>query len=156
MHLGLDLDGVLSKRSPVQGSYVRGRILCGILRLLPGNPGTYWILNHTEAREDIDIIRDLSTRHRITIITARPIDFHRATEQWLTEVAQISFEGLYCVGLAKDVPYRKYVYADQVGVDVFIDDTKENVEYFREQELFAHLFEGWETAREIIESYHNE
>jgi len=152
MHLGLDIDGVLSKRSPIQGSYLKGRILLALVRILPGDVGSYWLLHRTEVRDDIEIARQLSERYMVTVLTARPTVFQRVTEQWLTRKAQISFRHLYCVGLAKGVPERKYQYASEAGVDMVIDDTEEIVRYLQDQGMPAHLFTSWNEARAFIES----
>jgi uncharacterized HAD superfamily protein len=155
MHLGIDIDGVLSKRSPIQGSYVKARIFLALVRILPGNVGNYWFLHRTEVRDDIEVARQLSQTYAVTVITARPQTYRHVTEQWLSEQARLSFCQLSCVGLAKGVPQRKYQHAQEAGVDLVIDDTDDIVKYLQDHGMAAHLFTSWKEARSFVEARDN-
>ncbi|MFB6225236.1 MAG: hypothetical protein ABEI13_02160 [Candidatus Paceibacteria bacterium] len=156
MHIGIDIDGVLSKRSPIQGSYAKGQLLLKLVNLLPGDIGKYWLLHRTAVRDDIQIAQEITQNHRVTVITARPIQFHRVTKRWLTEYAQISFDNLYCIGLSHHVPERKYTYAQEAGVDIFIDDTQEITKYMEDQGLPTIQFASWQETAEALKTYANE
>ena len=149
MHIGYDIDGVLTRRDATQFSLRGARFLAGIaVKYFPGIVRK-WTLSQP-LQNDIEIAREFAKHHTISIITARPPALHLHTEKWLSEVAKIEYNHLYCVGLESGFGDRKLDIAKQVGIDVFLDDTEDTIETFRKNGLDARLFTSWKDIEQTL------
>jgi uncharacterized HAD superfamily protein len=107
-------------------------------------PGTVqkWAMTQ-KLQNDIEVARDYSNNHKISIITARPNFMHEYTEDWLRDVAQIHFDNLYCVGLRPGFGARKLEVAKKIKLDMFLDDTESTIQTFKKAGIQAQLFQSW-------------
>ncbi len=149
MRIGLDIDGVISKRDYTHMSvpFVSTAIKV-VYRFFP-TVLRRWALSQP-LQEHIEIAQKLSQEHTVFIITARPRHLHKYTAQWLKNVAQINYEKLYCVGLENGFGQRKLDIAKEMGLDMFLDDTVETIELFREAGIEAHIFTSWKDIKLTI------
>lgn len=149
MHIGYDIDGVLTRRDATHVSIKGARFIANIAARFFPELVRKWTLSQP-LQEDIEIAREFAKHHTISIITARPQAFHMPTEQWLKDIAQIDYNHLYCVGLEKGFGKRKADIAKQVQIDVFLDDTESTIDLFRTQGLDARLFTSWKDIQETL------
>ncbi len=151
MHIGYDIDGVLTKRDYTHVSRFGVRGFVKVLQAYFPQIIRRWTLNQP-LQDDIVIAQKISKKHTISIITARPASFRRYTAQWLHNVAHIEYDHLYCVGLKDGFAERKLKVAQDLGIDVLLDDTLETVTLFLENGMNAHKFETWKEAKHYIET----
>ncbi len=152
MHIGYDIDGVLTKRDATHLSLRGARFIAAIAIKFFPRLVRRWTLSQP-LQEDIEVAREFAKHHTISIITARPQEFHAYTEQWLKHIAKIDYDHLYCVGLESGFGQRKLEIARKVGIDVFLDDTEETIETFRAANVDARLFTTWKDIEQtLIES----
>ncbi|MEY3471183.1 MAG: hypothetical protein RLZZ223_533 [Candidatus Parcubacteria bacterium] len=143
MHIGYDIDGVLTKRDYTHVSHLGVRSLVSILQAYFPSVIKNWTLNQP-LQEDIHIAQQIASQHTISIITARPLSMCSYTSQWLKNVAKIEYNNLYCVGLKNGFSERKLKIAQDLEIDVFLDDTIETVDLFEANGINAHKFEKWD------------
>jgi uncharacterized HAD superfamily protein len=146
MHIGYDIDGVLTKRDYTHVSRFGIRGLIAFFQAYFPQVIKRWTLNQP-LQDDIEIAQKISNEHTISIITARPASFRRYTAQWLKNIAKIEYDHLYCVGLKNGFSERKLKVAQDLEIDVFLDDTKETIELFEANGINAHKFETWEEVK---------
>lgn len=153
MHIGFDIDGVISKRDYTRVSLPFVKVSLAIVHRFFPSILRRWALSQP-LQDEIEIARKISQDHTISIITARPPHLRKYTEQWLQNVAHIKYDELYCVGLSTGFGQRKLDIAKRIGLDMFLDDTPETIELFREQGVHAQLFTRWEDVMLHTESKH--
>lgn len=146
MHIGYDIDGVLTRRNhsyiSVPGVQLTNTVLFYIAPWLLSR----WVKKQN-VHEEISIARDLSYQHCISVITARPSNMCYTTSVWLSEVAQIDYNYVYCVGLSTGFGYRKLEIAQELGLDLYLDDNQETIEIFQQAGMNAQLFTSWREVR---------
>lgn len=142
MHIGYDIDGVLTRKDPTHISRVGVRILVGIFHKILPNIIKKWTLTRA-LQIDINIARKIAKDNKISIITARPQEFYKYTEQWLKTVAKIDYNNLYCVGLKSNFEQRKLDIAKEIKIDLFLDDTDSTIDLFKKNNINAYLFKSW-------------
>lgn len=149
MHIGYDIDGVLTKRDYTHMSHLGVRGVYAIFDAYFPQIIRKWTLNQP-LQQDIHIAQHIASQHKISIITARPLSMCSYTSQWLKNVAQIEYDNLYCVGLQKGFSERKLKIAQELEIDIFLDDTLQTVQLFEENGLNAHKFETWDKVIQYL------
>lgn len=150
MHIGYDIDGVLSKRDYTHVSRLGVRGLFAIVQKYFPKTVENWILKQP-LQDDIEIAREIASKNTISIITARPESMKSYTAQWLKNIAKIEYDNLYCVGLKSGFSDRKLKLAQELDIDVFLDDTPETVDLFEANGIQAHKFETWQEVKSYLE-----
>ncbi|MEX0597896.1 MAG: hypothetical protein WD512_15505 [Candidatus Paceibacterota bacterium] len=150
MHIGYDIDGVLTKRDYTSVSRLGVRGVFALLQKYFPKVIETWTLNQS-LQDDIEIARKIASRHKISIITARPEFMYPYTRQWLKNIANIEYDDLYCVGLRNGFSERKLKLAQDLEIDIFLDDTLETIELFQANRINAHKFETWKEAQLYFE-----
>lgn len=150
MHIGYDIDGVLTKRDYTHMSRLGVRGLFAFFHKYFPQIIKNWTLTQP-LQEDIEIAQIIAKNHKISIITARPEAMKSYTAQWLKNVAQIKYDNLYCVGLKSGFSERKLKLAQDLEIDVFLDDTLETVDLFEANGINAHKFETWKEVKSYLE-----
>jgi|688.fasta_scaffold04771_23 uncharacterized HAD superfamily protein len=150
MHIGYDIDGVLTKRDYTHVSRWGVRGLFAFLNKYFPQVIKNWTLTQP-LQDDIDIAQKIASKHKISIITARPEIMQPYTAQWLRNIAHIKYDNLYCVGLKSGFSKRKLKLAQDLEIDVFLDDTLETVEIFESNGINAHKFETWQEVKLYLE-----
>lgn len=151
MHIGYDIDGVLTKRDYTRISRLGVRGAFALLQKYFPKVIKNWTLTQP-LQDGIEIAQQISTQNQISIITARPESMKSYTAQWLTNIAGINYNNLYCVGLKNKFSERKLRLAQDLEIDVFLDDTLETVELFEANGVNAHKFENWQAAQAYLET----
>jgi uncharacterized HAD superfamily protein len=146
MHIGYDIDGVLTKRDYTHISKLGVRGVFAILQKYFPRFVENWTLTRP-LQDDIKIAQQIASKNKISIITARPEIMCSYTAQWLKNVANIEYDNLYCVGLKSGFGERKLKLAQELEIDVFLDDTLETIELFEANGINAHRFETWEEVQ---------
>jgi len=149
MHIGYDIDGVLSSKDPTHVSREGVRLLVGILNKFFPKIIRNWTLTR-KLQTDIEIAREIFKNHEISIITARPQEFYSYTAQWLKNVAKIDYNNLYCVGLKSNFEQRKLDIAKEIKIDLFLDDTQSTIDLFEKNGIKAHLFKSWLDVKDYL------
>jgi uncharacterized HAD superfamily protein len=149
MHIGYDIDGVLTKRDYTHVSRIGIRGLFAIIQKYFPNIIKNWTLNQP-LQDNIEIAREIASQNTISIITARPESMKTYTSQWLKNIAKIEYDNLYCVGLKSGFSERKLKLAQELEIDVFLDDTLNTVELFEVNGINAHKFETWQEAKAYL------
>ena len=149
MHIGYDIDGVLTKRDYTHVSRIGVRGLFAIIQKYFPNIIKNWTLNQP-LQDNIEIAREIASQNTISIITARPESMKIYTSQWLKNIAKIEYDNLYCVGLKSGFSERKLKLAQELEIDVFLDDTLNTVELFEDNEINAHKFETWQEVKAYL------
>jgi len=150
MHIGYDIDGVLTKRDYTHVSRLGVRGAFALLQRCFPQVIKNWTLTQP-LQEDIEIARKIASKHKISIITARPEAMHPYTAQWLKNIAHIEYDNLYCVGLKKGFSERKLKLAQDLEIDVFLDDTSDTIDLFETNGIDAHRFQTWQEAQAYLE-----
>lgn len=150
MHIGYDIDGVLTKRDYTHMSHLGVRGLVAFLDAYLPQIVQKWTLSQP-LHQDIHIAQSIASQHTISIITARPLSMCSYTSQWLKNVAQIEYNNLYCVGLKKGFAERKLQIAQELDIDVFLDDTLKTIELFQANGINAHRFETWHKVIQYLD-----
>lgn len=150
MHIGYDIDGVLTKRDYTHVSRVGVRGIFAIVQKYFPQIVENWTLNQP-LQDDIEIARQIATNNTISIITARPESMRSYTDQWLKNIAKIKYDNLYCVGLKSGFSERKLKLAQDLEIDVFLDDTLKTIELFEANGIQAHKFETWQEVQAYLE-----
>jgi len=150
MHIGYDIDGVLTKRDYTHVSRLGVRGLFVFINKFLPKVIENWTLTQP-LQDDIDIARDIASIHKVSIITARPEAMYPYTAQWLKNIANIEYDNLYCVGLKNGFSDRKLKLAQELEIDVFLDDTIETIKLFHTHNINAHKFETWLEAQAYLE-----
>lgn len=150
MHIGYDIDGVLSKKDPTHVSRLGVRFLLGIFNFFLPQVIRHWTLNRS-LQIDIEIAREIAKNHKISIITARPKEFYKYTEIWLREIANIDYDNLYCVGLKSNFEQRKLDIAKEINIDLFLDDTESTIILFKNNNINAYLFKSWQDIKNNLD-----
>jgi len=150
MHIGYDIDGVLTKRDYTHVSRVGVRGIFVIVQKYFPQIVENWTLNQP-LQDDIEIARQIATNNTISIITARPESMRSYTDQWLKNIAKIKYDNLYCVGLKSGFSERKLKLAQDLEIDVFLDDTLKTIELFEANGIQAHKFETWQEVQAYLE-----
>jgi uncharacterized HAD superfamily protein len=150
MHIGYDIDGVLTKRDYTHVSRVGVRGIFAIVQKYFPQIVKNWTLNQL-LQDDIEIARQIATNNTISIITARPESMRSYTDQWLKNIAKIKYDNLYCVGLKSGFSERKLKLAQDLEIDVFLDDTLKTIELFEANGIQAHKFETWQEVQVYLE-----
>jgi len=150
MHIGYDIDGVLTKRDYTHVSRVGVRGIFAIVQKYFPQIVKNWTLNQL-LQDDIKIARQIATNNTISIITARPESMRSYTDQWLKNIAKIKYDNLYCVGLKSGFSERKLKLAQDLEIDVFLDDTLKTIELFEANGIQAHKFETWQEVQVYLE-----
>lgn len=153
MHIGFDIDGVISKRDYTHVSLSFVKVALAFVHKFFPSILRRWALSQP-LQDQIEIAQKISQEHTISIITARPPHLRKYTEQWLQNVAHIKYDKLYCVDLSTGFGQRKLDIAKQIGLDMFLDDTADTVELFRESGIQSQLFTRWEDVMLDKESIH--
>jgi len=151
MHIGYDIDGVLTKRDYTHVSRVGVRGIFAIVQKYFPQIVENWTLNQP-LQDDIEIARQIATNNTISIITARPESMRSYTDQWLKNIAKIKYDNLYCVGLKSGFSERKLKLAQDLEIDVFLDDTLKTIELFEANGIQAHKFETWQEVQAYLET----
>lgn len=149
MHIGYDIDGVLTKRDYTHVSRIGVRGLFAIIQKYFPNIIKNWTLNQP-LQDNIEIAREIASQNTISIITARPESMKTYTSQWLKNIAKIEYDNLYCVGLKSGFSERKLKLAQELEIDVFLDDTLNTVELFEDNGINAYKFETWQEAKAYL------
>lgn len=149
MHIGYDIDGVLTKRDYTHISRIGVMCIFSIIQKYFPQIVKNWILSQP-LQDDIEIARQISSNNTISIITARPESMRLYTDQWLKNIAKIKYDNLYCVGLKSGFSNRKLKLAQDLEIDVFLDDTTETIELFESNEIQAHKFETWQEVQKYL------
>jgi uncharacterized HAD superfamily protein len=150
MHIGYDIDGVLTKRDYTHVSRLGVRGIFALLQKYFPQVIENWTLSQP-LQDDIEIARAIASKHKISIITARPELMQPYTAQWLKNIAHIEYDNLYCVGLKSGFSERKLKLAQDLEIDVFLDDTLETIELFEANGINAHKFETWQEVKEYMD-----
>ena len=150
MHIGYDIDGVLTKRDYTHVSRVGVRGIFAIVQKYFPQIVKNWTLNQL-LQDDIEIARQIATNNTISIITARPESMRSYTDQWLKNIAKIKYDNLYCVGLKSGFSERKLKLAQDLEIDVFLDDTLKTIALFEANGIQAHKFETWQEVQAYLE-----
>lgn len=150
MHIGYDIDGVLTKRDYTHVSRLGVRGLFAIVQKYFPQAVENWTLKQP-LQDDIEIAREIASKNTISIITARPDSMKSYTAQWLKNIAKIEYDNLYCVGLKKGFSDRKLKLAQELDIDVFLDDTQETVDLFEFNGIHAHKFETWQEVKAYLD-----
>ena len=143
MHIGFDIDGVISKRDYTRVSVPLVKVVLAFIHRFFPLILRRWALSQP-LQDKIEIAQEMSRNHTISIITARPPHLRKYTAQWLKNVAHIEYHKLYCVGLDKGFGQRKLDIAKRIELDMFLDDTPETIALFRKEGIPAQLFTRWE------------
>lgn len=146
MHIGYDIDGVLSKRDYSHLSLRGVQMTNFLLSYFAPWLLTRWVKKQ-EVHEEIAIAREISFEHCISVITARPQNICQITSVWLSEVAQIDYNYVYCVGLSRGFGYRKLEIAQKLDLDLYLDDNVETIEIFKQSGINAQLFTSWRDVK---------
>lgn len=150
MHIGYDIDGVLTKRDYTHVSRLGVRGLFALFQKYLPQVIENWTLTQP-LQDNIEIARQIASKHKISIITARPEAMHPYTVYWLKNIANIKYDNLYCVGLKNGFSDRKLKLAQELDIDVFLDDTQETIDLFQENGINAHKFETWEEVQVYLD-----
>ncbi len=145
MHIGFDIDGVISKRDYTHVSLPMVRVGLAFFSQFAPFFLRHWALSQP-LQDEIEIAQKIAQEHTISIITARPQHLAKYTAQWLKNVAHIDYDKLYCVGLDKGFGQRKLDIAQRIELDLFLDDTQETVTLFQSAGVPAQLFTGWQSV----------
>jgi uncharacterized HAD superfamily protein len=149
MHIGYDIDGVLTKRDYTHVSRLGIRGMFALLQKYFPKVIENWTLTQP-LQNDIAIAQAIASQHKISIITARPEVMYPYTAQWLKNVANIEYDNLYCVGLKNGFAERKLKLAQELEIDLFLDDTPETIELFQANNIDAHKFETWQEVQDYM------
>lgn len=149
MHIGYDIDGVLTKRDYTHVSRLGVRGIFVLLQKCFPKVIENWTLTQP-LQDNIEIARQIASKHKISIITARPEAMYPYTAQWLKNIANIEYDNLYCVGLKNGFAERKLKLAQELEIDLFLDDTPETIELFQANNIDAHKFETWQEVQDYI------
>jgi uncharacterized HAD superfamily protein len=149
MHIGYDIDGVLTKRDYTHVSRIGVRGLFAIIQKYFPNIIKNWTLNQP-LQDNIETARKIASQNTISIITARPESMKTYTAQWLKNIAKIEYDNLYCVGLKSGFSERKLKLAQKLEIDVFLDDTLNTVKLFEDNGINAHKFETWQEVKAYL------
>lgn len=150
MHIGYDIDGVLTKRDYTHVSRLGVRGLFALFQKYLPQVIENWTLTQP-LQDNIEIARQIASKHKISIITARPESMQPYTAYWLKNIANIKYDNLYCVGLKKGFAERKLKLAQDLDIDVFLDDTTETIKLFQANNIDAHKFEAWEEVQDYLD-----
>jgi uncharacterized HAD superfamily protein len=149
MHIGYDIDGVLTKRDYTHVSRLGVRGIFALLQKCFPKVIENWTLTQP-LQNDIEIAQAIASQHKISIITARPEAMYPYTAQWLKNIANIEYDNLYCVGLKNGFAERKLKLAQELEIDLFLDDTPETIELFQANNIDAHKFETWQEVQDYM------
>jgi uncharacterized HAD superfamily protein len=151
MHIGYDIDGVLTKRDYTHISRFGVRGLIVFFQAYFPQIIRRWTLTQP-LQDDIEIARTIASQHKISIITARPETFRKYTAQWLKNIARIEYDELHFVGLKNGFSQRKLTIAEDIGLDLFLDDTEDTVSLFQKEGIQAHLFQDWKSVQTYLDT----
>ncbi len=129
MIIGVDLDGVISKR----GLYNPSLRLPWWLFLLLIPLISFAILNKKTLKE---LKRLESNGDKIIIISARPKQVTDLTRGWL-ESRQVPFSELFCVGFGKGTKQRKLDIIRKEGIQLFIDNDEKLLSFLNNNSVKA-------------------
>jgi len=126
VRIGSDIDGVLTS----------------ISRYNPNIKLPWWIflpLIFVRPNERmVKLIRNLSKRDVVIIVSARPERLEGLTRAWL-RFYKIPFYSFYCVGLGRNVEQRKLKIIQKEKIKLFIDNDAETVDFLKEHGINARL-----------------
>jgi len=122
MIVGSDLDGVLTSVSVRINFKLPWWLFSGLIFVRPN-------------KKVVEILRK---EQDIVIVSARPQKLEGLTKKWLRFYG-IPFHNLFCVGNGKGVGQRKLEIINRMGIEKFIDDDKEIVDFLLQNSVNAHL-----------------
>jgi len=88
-------------------------------------------------RKAVEILKKLDERD-IIFVSARPKELENWTIRSL-RFYKVPFSHLFCVGLGKGVAQRKLEVIRRMGIEKFIDNDEEVVNFLRNNSIDAHL-----------------
>jgi len=131
MIIGLDFDGVIARELAIP-KWLPVFLIRLMLAFAPEMAG-------------LEVARRLGQRHRLVVVTSRPVECAFVTRLWL-RLHRVPFAALHCVGLAGD----KVLVLRKEQVEVYFDDKPRYVEAASRQGITAHLFQSWNQVAEIL------
>ena len=129
MIIGVDLDGVISKRGLYNPSlrlpWWLFLLLIPLISFVAPNKKTLKELKRLENNGD-----------KIIIISARPVQVTNLTRNWL-EFHQVPFSELFCVGFGKGTKQRKLDVIREEGIQLFVDDDEKFLSFLNNNSIMA-------------------
>lgn len=124
MKIGVDLDGTISNIDLYNPNLKMP--WCLFVLLIP------WILFVSPNKKAVKKLRLAKYYgNKIIIISARPEQITRLTENWL-KFHQIPFDKLFCVGFGKGTKQRKLEIITKEGIELFIDNDKHLIDFLKQ------------------------
>lgn len=131
MIIGLDFDGVIA-REVVVPKWLPDFLI-------------HLILVFASEMANLEICRKLGRKHRLVIVSSRPVWCAFVTQLWLW-LHRVPCVVLCCIGSKED----KSPVLLKEKVEVYFDDKQRYVEAANQQGISSYLFQNWEKTKEII------
>ena len=129
MIIGVDLDGIISKRGLYNPSL---RLPWWLFILLI--PLISFVAPNKKTLEELRRLK--SNGDKIIIISARPVQVTNLTRNWLN-FHQVPFSKLFCVGFGKGTKQRKLDVIRKEGVQLFIDNDEKLLSFLNSNSIMA-------------------
>lgn len=129
MKIGVDLDGVISRRS-----FPNPSLKLPWWLFIPLVPFTFLISPNTETSKELR--RMQREGHEILIISARPKQISKITKRWLKR-RKIPYNKLFCVGFGKGTKQRKLDVIQKENIEMYIDHDNKTIEFLRQHSINA-------------------